>query len=190
MRRFWEKVDKAGPIPAHVPELGPCWLWTAGRFNTGYGQIRIEGRNVLAHRCAWELTFGAIPIGDGPHGTCVLHRCDVRLCVNPTHLFLGSHQTNIADRDAKDRTQKGNRHWSRMHPERRARGDANGSRLHPELRARGARNGSAKITDADVAAIRARRANGELQHTIALEYGISRSQVSSIELGKTWKHVK
>jgi len=40
--RFWAKVDKNGPVPAHRPELGPCWIWTAARFKRGYGKFGVE----------------------------------------------------------------------------------------------------------------------------------------------------
>lgn len=92
--RFWEKVYLAGPLSEHAPELGPCWLWTAHRNTSGYGK---DG-GVLAHRRAWQLTNGAVPIGLN-----VLHRCDCRPCVRPEHLFLGTQADNVADCMAKDR---------------------------------------------------------------------------------------
>jgi len=96
--RFWEKVDKNGPIPAACPELGPCWLWTAGRSRGGYGAFWMDGQLERANRVAWLLTNG--PIGDG---RWALHRCDVPACVNPTHLFLGDHRANMDDALAKSR---------------------------------------------------------------------------------------
>lgn len=88
-RDFWSKVDRSAP--------GGCWLWKQAPIANGYGRTTVGYRRVLAHRLAWELTHGAIP-----DGLCVLHRCDVRLCVNPAHLFLGIADNN-ADRDAKGR---------------------------------------------------------------------------------------
>lgn len=102
LREFWSRVDKTQP-PAR-PDLGPCWLWTDNKFNTGYGQLMVEGRVIGAHRRAWILTHGPIK-----EGLCVLHKCDVRACCNPDHLFLGTKGDNIRDCAAKGRTAKGER---------------------------------------------------------------------------------
>lgn len=96
--RFWSRVDKAG--------ANDCWLWTGGTVGRiGYGAFSIDNRSTSTHRVAWELTYGPIP--DGYH---VLHRCDVRLCVNPDHLFLGTNADNMADRNAKGRCAHGPSH--------------------------------------------------------------------------------
>ena len=83
--RFWEKVNKNGPVPAKRPELGPCWVWTGGLFDNGYGQfIIMQGRRGSpkgAHRQAWELLRGPVP--DGLH---LDHLCRNHPCVNPDHL--------------------------------------------------------------------------------------------------------
>jgi len=75
-----------------------CWLWTATVTSSGYGRFAFRDKLERAHRAAWKLYKGPIPTGLN-----VLHRCDVRLCVNPDHLFLGSQKENIWDMILKGR---------------------------------------------------------------------------------------
>ena len=98
--RFWEKVDKNGPVPAHKPELGQCWLWTGATKENGYGVLKEPGQKKLVrvHVYSWELHFGLIE-----DELWVLHHCDLRRCVRPTHLFTGTNQDNIDDMVAKGR---------------------------------------------------------------------------------------
>lgn len=91
---FWMKVDKVGD--------GGCWLWTGAKRWDGYGRLQIPGRQLTAHRYSWELAEGPIP--DGMH---VLHYCDTPGCVNPGHLWLGSHDDNMRDRSRKNRVYRG-----------------------------------------------------------------------------------
>lgn len=87
--RFWSKVDKNGPIVR--PELGPCWLWTAGLKEGRYGVIQMAGRGERAHRVAFFLEYGRWPVP-----SC-LHKCDVGLCVRFEHLYEGDQKQNVAD---------------------------------------------------------------------------------------------
>lgn len=94
MKRFWAKVNKTNG----------CWLWTGSRKNTGYGQWVMEKKNYLAHRYSWQIHNGDIPAG-----LCVCHKCDMPLCVNPDHLFLGTQAENMRDMKLKGRSQTGPR---------------------------------------------------------------------------------
>ena len=82
--RFWPKVD--------ISKVIGCWEWQAGKNSQGYGMIRDEeGKNICAHRASWILLKGKIP-----KGMQVLHECNNPGCVNPNHLYLGTHATNMA----------------------------------------------------------------------------------------------
>jgi hypothetical protein len=82
----------------YVPWSG-CQIWLGQLVNTGYGVLRISGKPILAHRASWIAHNGPIP-----DKGCVLHRCDVRPCVNPSHLFIGTRIDNNKDRHDKGRT--------------------------------------------------------------------------------------
>lgn len=89
-KRFWAKVDKRGP--------DDCWKWYASTNPDGYGRFMLKGIQEKAHRMAWRLAFGEIP-----PNLCVCHTCDNPGCVNPDHLFIGSHMDNMADMREKGR---------------------------------------------------------------------------------------
>lgn len=87
--RFFRKVDKAGPVPAARPDLGPCWNWTAF-LNDGYGRFWFDGFNWQAHRWLYEQTYGPIPQGHEPD-----HLCNNRACVRLDHLEIVTQQENL-----------------------------------------------------------------------------------------------
>jgi len=134
-----------------------CWLWTASALSgqAGYGGFaRGHRQSTLAHHASWEMVYGPIP-----SGMLVLHRCDVRLCVRPEHLFLGTQVENVRDRDTKGRGTHGESHHH------------------------------AKLTDADVVRIRSEWATGVSQATLAHAYAIRVPQIANIVHRRAWKHL-
>ena len=79
--KFWEKVNKDGPIPAYRPNFGPCWIWTAAVNAKGYGIMGVKNGSTLAHVISHNLHVGHVP-----SGMQIDHLCRVRNCVNPKHL--------------------------------------------------------------------------------------------------------
>jgi hypothetical protein len=141
-----------------IPEPNSgCWIWTGMRHHgSQYGVFCFRRKSVRAHRAAWEIYRGAIP-----SGMCILHKCDVPMCVNPDHLFVGTQADNNADRDAKGRTKS-----------------AKGSTQH-----------LAKLKESDIPRIRERRLLGLSLSTIAKEFGVSKHAIHGVVAGRTWTHV-
>lgn len=151
--RFWSKVDRRDT----------CWLWTGAVRRNGYGHcyFSLERRNTFPHRVAWELTYGPIP-----HGMLVCHICDVRHCVRPEHLFLGTHADNTRDMMAKGRDLFGQ-----------------------PPGAKGEAQWKAKLTEKAVRDIRRRAAAGSRQADLAREYGVSTPTICDVVKRKSWAHV-
>lgn len=161
-QRFWEKVDKNGPIMP--PMTTPCWVWTAGFFRIiahgkhyFYGNLTLPGhKSVYAHRFSWEIAHNQ-PIPKGIH---ILHKCDNPPCVNPDHLFIGTPSDNMRDMATKGRTgvKYGEKNWN--------------SKLTREL----------------VEEIRKRYSSTRIsQRQLAKEYGVTQTAIFYILKGKNWK---
>jgi hypothetical protein len=95
--RFWSRVclDSSG-----------CWIWTGYTDSWGYGSFSFHGTMVRAHRKAYELVNGHIP-----QGQWVLHTCDTPACVNPAHLYCGTHRDNVRDGKKRGRYSRGSKHY-------------------------------------------------------------------------------
>ena len=147
-------VLDAHRFAALVETGGECWVWQGPPDRTGYGRIKDILRTPLAHRVSYAMLKGAIP-----NGLDVLHTCDVRLCVAPHHLYLGTDVENSRDRVQRERQSRGEGH------------------------------SRAKLTEEQVVAVRRRAAAGETQVSIARAFGVESSTVGQIVLGIAWRHV-
>ena len=149
--RFWRYVERG-----HAEE---CWLWTGKIERNGYGRFQIGGKGspqIGAHRYSYELHHG-IP----EPGKVVMHKCDVRNCVNPAHLSLGTHLENMADMMAK-----GRKNW-----------------VVPI----GENAGSSKLTDELVTEM---RLSPDSHVAWARRLGMAPSAIRNARLGLTWRHVE
>jgi len=152
--RFWYDVDIGG--------VDECWEWQGSTTN-GYGYLRRGGECYRAHRYAWLVERGEIG------SQCVLHHCDNRRCVNPTHLYLGGAGDNIQDAWDRDRRP------TPTPPE------------NPQT-VRGEEHPNSKLSESDV--IEMRELSGDVsQKELAAEYEISQSMVSKIIRREKWSHV-
>lgn len=84
--RFWEKVNKRGPV---YSDLGRCWEWESAFNESGYGVFHLDSRVVRAHRWSFEQANGPIP-----EGLDIDHRCGNTGCVNPKHLRTANRKQN------------------------------------------------------------------------------------------------
>lgn len=139
----------------YIPEPNSgCFIWTGSIDASGYGRFALGGRNWKANRIAWLLAHG------DPQNLHVLHRCDNRLCVNASHLFLGTNADNVADKVRKGRA--------------------------PGFP--GEQNREAKLTAEAVREIRAMRGRAG-QKVLAEQFGVSVSVVSRVQLGNAWRSI-
>jgi hypothetical protein len=146
-KRFSDKIDSSGE----------CWIWKTTKDRGGYGQYQFKGKSVSSHRFVWEFFYGKII-----NGLYVLHKCDIRNCVNPDHLFLGTNKDNMKDMRLKGRS----------------------ARLYGE------QNNQAKLTQDQVDEIRRtyqRGVKGEFSQTgLGRKFGVSHNQIGNIVNYKKW----
>ena len=147
--RFWSKVDKSGD----------CWEWTACRDTRGYGAMSAMNGERCAPRVSWTIHYGPIPDGLG-----VLHKCDNPGCVNPDHLFLGTHLDNMNDRSAKGRVSHSPDQYGEGHPR-------------------------AILNNVKVIQIRRSAELGIAVSELSKEYGVRPRTIRAIVNGTTWKHL-
>jgi hypothetical protein len=191
--------------------LGPegCWLWIGYLDKDGYGRVQWAVLGVAsqkAHRLSWKLFRG--PLADDE---LVLHHCDVPSCVNPDHLFIGDHQINADDRDAKGRQSKGETHSSAKLTEAQVIAIINDPRTQYEIardynvsrvvvahikkgkswkhlgvpREEGLDNRLKLSQEQAIAIINDPRTTP----AIARDYGVAPNTVSRIKTGERWKHL-
>lgn len=148
-----------------------CLEWTGAVKKDGYGNAWHNGKTIPAHRLSWILHKG--PIGNG---LFVCHKCDNPICVNPEHLFLGTHADNM-----KDMRKKGRSHWQINTPAGRI----------PYVKKsvdHASRYGSS-LSEVSVAEIKRLILDGVSHASIAKMFGVSRPSITAIGSGRRWGHV-
>lgn len=144
LKRFWKRVNKTDN----------CWLWTGSLQQSNYGQFWTGDYQTTAHRFSWEIHNGNIP-----KGYDICHVCDVKICVNPEHLFLGTRLDNMKDCINKGRTAKGEKH------------------------------GKSKLTNNQVKQIRQLAISGLSQRAIASQFSVSQPEIGCIIRNEIWQHL-
>jgi hypothetical protein len=159
--RFWTHVERRG--------ASDCWPWTASRDKQGYGNFKANGRMHRANR--WIL---AVVLGRDLEPTEVArHSCDNPPCCNPAHLTPGSPRDNSHDARDRGRLSRGDRHWTRVSPER----------LH------GSNNPASRLTAEQITGIRDLYRAGARQVDLAADFDVTQAYISQIVRRKAWAHV-
>lgn len=149
LERFWKFVA--------IPEdENDCWEWTGRKNYKGYGVMKINSRNVQVHRFSYEIHSKA----EIPAGLLACHKCDNPVCVNPSHIFIGTVLDNNLDRDRKGR------------------------------KAVGERNGRSRLTESDIRKIKYLINSGVSDSEIARRVNLWSSTIRAIRVGITWSHIQ
>lgn len=152
-KNFWWRVNSQT-----VEKENGCLEFTGCKDDCGYGRINNgHGKLVRLHRAVWERDHGA-----PPKGMVVMHLCDNRACIRPSHLVLGTQAQNIADMDLKGRRRT----------------------------LRGSEHGMSKLSEMDIPVIRRKLSSGQTQASIAKEYGVTEGMIAHIAHGRSWSHIK
>lgn len=145
--RFWNSVNKNN--------ASDCWLWKRVTRGVRYPQVSFKRRVISVHRLSYIMAHGPIP-----RYFLVCHSCDVRHCVNPAHLFLGTSHDNTQDMVKKGRNRVGSDQWN------------------------------SKLTANQVLRIRRLYATGRYTQTnLASRFGVNQGHISDIILRKWWSHI-
>jgi len=162
---FWRYVDKNGPII--YPELGPCWVWTGSLMTSGYGSLQSFSLKIRmgAHRYSFMREFGPF---DSRLNIC--HKCDLKVCVNPFHLFAATQRENLMDMVRKGR-------WR----------PAKEKKLYGAALLSGENKPNSKLTWGKVREIRKLYKDGYGRAQLARMYGVGATTIFSIVHNLTWK---
>lgn len=148
--RFWERTWVTSG----------CWSWLGERNEDGYGKLSVGLKKKFAHRVSWEIHKGPIP-----PGLCVCHGCDNPSCVNPDHLYVGTHKQNMEDKARKGRVSFGDRK-------------------------KGSQAWNAKLDERSAFAIRyAYVLSGATIASVATKTGMSENAIRCLVKRKTWTHI-
>jgi hypothetical protein len=157
-RKKGEDPDKNFIFERISPEPNSgCWIWLSGVDSKGYGVVSSKSQKDRAHRISLSLKIGRKLV----KGECACHKCDVPTCVNPEHLFVGTHAENM--RDCKNK-----------------------GRYNTTGGAKGEASTSAILNESDVRSI---RKDGRMLHVIASQYGVHKSTIWLIKKRKNWSHI-
>jgi len=153
--RFLAKVTK-------VKKANGCWEWISSRDRSGYGVFLYNKKVIPAHRISWQFFIGEIP-----KNKIICHKCDNRLCVNPKHLFVGTHKENAVDCSKKSR---------------------NISQTNPEKIPKGEKHGNAQSSNKIILEIFKKSSNFSLNELSKI-YQLRKNYIKDILTGRTWNSI-